>query len=356
MKHKISSLTVISLMICILAGCGYIEPSTPPSDEIRQFETEAPVVSTENTDTTEPLIIIEDTETTMPVTSESTQTESTTVSQAQTLDLSPITSTTTSKPADNGATITLATDGAQTTTQSTAQNFADLTTQQMAQNGQPIGNEVQPNSVNNYSTDTQSTAAAPAPETVAQTQSPASGVSATGAEIKQVDGVTYVGGIIIANKTYGLPENYGNGLDTETLQAFTDMQAAAWQDGINLYIVSGYRSYWTQDQLYRSYTWSYGQQETDRFSARAGHSEHQTGLAMDLNSASRSFEGTPEALWIAAHCAEYGFIIRYPDGKESITGFMYEPWHIRYVGKELARSITDSGLCLEEYLGINSVY
>ena len=356
MFHKIRPLAVISLMVCLLAGCGSVEPSTPPTDEIRQYETEANVVSEDVTQSDEPLIVIEDSEVTAPVTTESSQTVSTSVSESQTMDLSPLTSTTTKKPEGNASTITLAPDGAQTTTQSTAQNITDLTTQQGQKNAQPVGNEVDPNSFNNYSTDTQSAAVSPAPETAAQTQSPATGVSATGATIEQKDGVTYVGGILIANKTYGLPENYGSGLDADALQAFNEMQAGAWNDGINLFIVSGYRSYWTQDQLYRSYTWSYGQEETDRFSARAGHSEHQTGLAMDLNSANRSFVGTPEARWIAAHCAEYGFIIRYPDGKENITGFMYEPWHVRYVGKDLARSITDSGLCLEEYLGISSVY
>lgn len=174
--------------------------------------------------------------------------------------------------------------------------------------------------------------------------------------IEVKNGVTYVNGILIANKTYSLPENYGSGLTDETLNAFYKMQAGAWQDGISLWICSGFRSYWDQYYLYNNYVARDGKTEADTYSARPGHSEHQTGLAMDLNNASRSFYGTREAAWIAAHCAEYGFIIRYPQGKENITGFIYEPWHVRYVGKDLARKITDSGLCLEEYLGIDSYY
>lgn len=223
-------------------------------------------------------------------------------------------------------------------------------------NNQPMGNEVDPQSFNNYATEAQNTQE-PVVEQQVENNENGEQVSGNGYKIETVNGVTYVGGILIANKSYSLPQNYGSGLDPEAQRAFNEMQASAWNDGINLYIVSGYRSYWYQDQLYWGYVNSRGSQaEVDRFSARAGFSEHQTGLAMDLNSASRSFEGTPEALWIEQHCADYGFIIRYPDGKEDITGFMYEPWHVRYLGKDLARQVTDSGLCLEEYLGINSYY
>lgn len=178
-----------------------------------------------------------------------------------------------------------------------------------------------------------------------------------GYKIEVKNGVTYVGGILIVNKSYSVPSSYGSALDSEALNAFYEMQSAASKDGIWLTIVSGYRSYWYQDQLYWGYVYNRGGvSEADRFSARAGHSEHQTGLSMDLNNASRSFVGTKEAAWIEAHCVDYGFIVRYPDGKEDVTGFMYEPWHVRYLGKELARSVADSGLTLEEYLGIDSYY
>jgi LAS superfamily LD-carboxypeptidase LdcB len=100
----------------------------------------------------------------------------------------------------------------------------------------------------------------------------------------------------------------------------------------------------------------YGKDATDTFSARPGHSEHQTGMAMDIIEASSAFEGTPAAIWLAENCYKYGFIIRYPKGKENITGYKYEPWHIRYLGKDTAWAVYNSGLTLEEYLGIDSVY
>lgn len=177
-----------------------------------------------------------------------------------------------------------------------------------------------------------------------------------GPVIEVRNGVTYVDGILVVNKSYALPENYGNGLTAETQKAFNNMQAAAWNDGISLWICSGFRDYWTQYNLYWSYVNRDGQWAADTYSARPGHSEHQTGLAIDINDASSNFNGTPAAKWIAAHCTEYGFIIRYPYGKQDKTGFMYEPWHVRYVGKDLAKKITKSGLCLEEYLGIDSYY
>ncbi len=170
------------------------------------------------------------------------------------------------------------------------------------------------------------------------------------------NGVTYVDGILIVNKSYALPRNYGNGLTSVTQKAFNAMQAGAKNDGITLWICSGFRSYNTQYDLYWSYVNRDGQKAADTYSARPGHSEHQSGLAIDINNASTSFNGTREAKWIAAHCAEYGFILRYPKGKEKKTGFMYESWHVRYVGKDLAKKITKSGLCLEEYLGIDSYY
>ncbi len=99
-----------------------------------------------------------------------------------------------------------------------------------------------------------------------------------------------------------------------------------------------------------------GKAEADRYSARPGYSEHQSGLAMDLNSVDDSFAYTKEAKWIAENCSKYGFIIRYPKGKEPITGYIYEPWHVRYLGTELAEKVTTSGLTLEEYFGITSFY
>ncbi len=178
-----------------------------------------------------------------------------------------------------------------------------------------------------------------------------------GYSITEVDGITYVDGILIANKTYALPADYNPGaVDSEVMEAFSVMQNAAAREGLNIYISSGFRSYETQNRLYNNYVAKDGKAEADRYSARAGHSEHQTGLCFDLNSIDDSFAATPEGEWVANHAWEYGFIIRYPKGKEDVTGYMYESWHLRYLGKELAKKVYDSGLCLEEYYGITSQY
>lgn len=177
-----------------------------------------------------------------------------------------------------------------------------------------------------------------------------------GPDIQVVDGVTYVNGILIANKSYGLPADYAPGVVEEAAAAFEEMAAGAAKDGISLFIASGFRSYDYQAKLYQRYVDRDGVEKADTYSARPGHSEHQTGLAFDLNEVSDAFIGTPEAEWLAAHAHEYGFIIRYPADKVEITGYKYEPWHVRYLGKETAAAVYESGLCLEEYLGIDSVY
>lgn len=182
------------------------------------------------------------------------------------------------------------------------------------------------------------------------------GNSSGTAKIEDRNGITYVNGVLIANKTYELPENYNPGLDSQTSSAFETMKAAASADGISLWIVSGFRSYDTQEELYNNYVEKDGKEEADRYSARPGHSEHQTGLALDLNSLETSFEDTPEGQWLASNCYKYGFIIRYQKNKESVTGYMYEPWHVRYLGVDLATKVYNSGKCLEEYLGIDSEY
>lgn len=175
--------------------------------------------------------------------------------------------------------------------------------------------------------------------------------------VEQINGITYVNGILIANKTYDLPSTYNpGGILPEAQAAFNEMKAAAARDGLNLWICSGFRSYSYQRDLYNSYVNRDGKAKADTFSARPGHSEHQTGLAMDINMAGDAFNNTREAKWIAAHCAEYGFILRYPQGKQDITGYKYESWHVRYLGKHLAAEVTDSGLTLEEFLCIDSVY
>lgn len=161
-----------------------------------------------------------------------------------------------------------------------------------------------------------------------------------------------VRGIAIINKKYGLPQSYAPGENAQAAaalkQMITDMQAAGL-DISDSY--SGYRSYDYQQQLYDSYVKANGQEAADTFSARPGYSEHQSGLAFDLKHSDGSLvTKQEEADWIAQHAHEYGFIVRYKEGWQDITGFMAEPWHIRYVGDE-ATDIYESGLCLEEYLG-----
>ncbi len=183
------------------------------------------------------------------------------------------------------------------------------------------------------------------------------GISEKGYTIYRLDGITYVDSIMLANKTYALPSDYNpGGLTEECSSAFTKMQSDAAAQGLTLYINSAFRSYDYQKNLYNRYVSRDGKRLADTYSARPGHSEHQTGLSLDLNTVTQSFAETAEGKWVAAHCHEYGFIIRYPKGKTQFTGYCYEPWHLRYVGIEKATAITNSGMCLEEYYGITSVY
>ena len=175
--------------------------------------------------------------------------------------------------------------------------------------------------------------------------------------VEVIDGATYVDGILIVNKSYSIPASYAPGdLTWECRAALDALSAGAAANGLSIYLISGYRSYDYQLGLYNRYVERDGQAAADRYSARAGHSEHQTGLAVDVNSLDYSFSDTPEGQWLAAHCHEYGFILRYPEGKEEITGYRYEPWHIRYLGVETAAKVVESGLTLEEYLGVTSFY
>lgn len=142
----------------------------------------------------------------------------------------------------------------------------------------------------------------------------------------------------------------------EAAGALEAMFAAAEKDGIYLAGVSGFRSYETQKSLFDYYVRTQGEATARKYSAEPGHSEHQTGLAMDVSGSTGEcavedcFAETPEARWVADHGPEFGFIIRYPKGKESITGYNYEPWHLRYVGTAWSKAIAATGLTLEEYL------
>ena len=175
---------------------------------------------------------------------------------------------------------------------------------------------------------------------------------------KTVNGVTYIDGVLIANKTYSLPSNYGTGLTSETRNAFNKMQADAKALGLNLWLSSGFRSYNDQKSIYNNYVARDGQAAADTYSARPGYSEHQTGLAFDLNTISDAFADTPEGKWVAENCQKYGLILRYPKGKDSITGYKYESWHLRYLGGDLPSKLYNNGdwITLEEYFGIDSKY
>lgn len=173
------------------------------------------------------------------------------------------------------------------------------------------------------------------------------------------NGVTYIDGILVANKTYSLPSNYGSGLTTETMNAFNKMRDDAKKEGLTIYISSGFRSYNKQNTLYNNYVARDGKKEADTYSARPGYSEHQTGLAFDVNTISSAFDDTKEAKWLANNCYKYGFILRYPKGKDKETGYMYESWHFRYIGDtELAKKLYNNGdwITLEFYFGITSKY
>lgn len=128
--------------------------------------------------------------------------------------------------------------------------------------------------------------------------------------------------------------------------------------GVTLKARSGYRSYSTQNALYNGNVSTKGQEYASKYSAEAGKSEHQTGLAIDITSASAgdeltvAFGETKEGMWVKENAHTYGFIIRYPDGKEDVVGYAFEPWHLRYVGYELAKEIFDSGLTVEEFFGL----
>lgn len=151
-----------------------------------------------------------------------------------------------------------------------------------------------------------------------------------------------------------------NQLREAAYEALKELFTAADEEkSYDLYARSGYRSYNTQVSLYSSYVTNHGQAAADTFSAKAGQSEHQTGLAMDITCEAMNFQlddtfgETEEGKWVSENAHRFGFIIRYPKGKEDITGYMYEPWHVRYLGVELATDVYESGLTLEEYFEQN---
>lgn len=155
--------------------------------------------------------------------------------------------------------------------------------------------------------------------------------------------------------TQDLPKRY---MRKEAAHALEDLFKASEKAGVELYAQSGYRSYDRQEAIFASNAARDGEEAANKYSARPGESEHQTGLTMDVTSPAinfnlnTSFGDTEEGKWVKAHAHEYGFIIRYPKGKENITKYQFEPWHLRYVGEEAASVIHERGITLEEYLGV----
>ena len=173
------------------------------------------------------------------------------------------------------------------------------------------------------------------------------------------------GNLVLVNKLHPLGTNYRPGdlkelgnygtwgsLRAEALEAFVALSDAAKAEGLTIIGVSPFRDYAKQNQLYTQYCNREGAAKADTYSARPGFSEHQTGLALDVAGRDcnlNNFGGTKEFDWMQAHAHEYGFILRYAEGMSYITGYMYEPWHYRYVGTKAAEEIHSSGLTLEEY-------
>lgn len=151
----------------------------------------------------------------------------------------------------------------------------------------------------------------------------------------------------------------GHLLRPEAAEALRGLLAAARSDGVRVRVVSGYRSYAVQETTYAGWVARMGQEGADAVSARPGHSEHQTGLAVDVGDGgpcdlSQCFADTPAGQWVADHGPEHGFVVRYPPGEQATTGYAYEPWHLRYLGPDRAQEFVRSGSgTLEEFWGLD---
>lgn len=152
-----------------------------------------------------------------------------------------------------------------------------------------------------------------------------------------------------------VPANETQLLRKEAADALEQMFQAASNDGISLYLISGYRDYQLQTSLYNTYVSRMGIQQAERIDDHPGASEHQIGLAADLGTVDHicelggCFSNTTAYQWLVNNSYRYGWILRYPEGKEDVTGIMYSPWNFRYVGVEQAEKLYESGLTMEEY-------
>ncbi|KIJ86946.1 MULTISPECIES: D-alanyl-D-alanine carboxypeptidase family protein [Staphylococcus] len=173
------------------------------------------------------------------------------------------------------------------------------------------------------------------------------------------NGVTYVNGHVIVNKQLALPAKYKPGENKIAKKQLNKLLKQAEKRNLDLTMTSGYRNFENQEKVVDTFVEKDGKQKTTKYAAKPGHSEHQTGLAFDvgtsqpLNDFHTDFEKTKEAQWLAKHAANYGFIIRYPKNQSKQTGYAYEPWHLRYVGPQLAKTINEKNTNLESYYHLN---
>lgn len=167
--------------------------------------------------------------------------------------------------------------------------------------------------------------------------------------------------LVLVNKYYGLPSGIepknlvdieGEKMESVAADAMKKMISALRSTGLDIILQSGYRSEETQSIIYNRNVTNRGKERADKYSARPNHSEHQTGLVMDLSTdgtLEETFENTKQFAWLQENAHKYGFIMRYPKDKVYMTGYGYEPWHYRYVGVEIATLIKNEGITFEEY-------
>ena len=174
-------------------------------------------------------------------------------------------------------------------------------------------------------------------------------------ELVLVNKYNYLKEDFIPENLQSINSNYALGnmkLVSYAKEAFEKLSHAAKQEKLNIIAMSTYRSYNYQVNLYNRYVENDGKEAADTYSGRPGHSEHQTGLAVDVYNIKETytnFENTKEFTWMQEHAHEYGFILRFPKDKVNETGYQYESWHYRYVGKEIAKYIKDNKISFEEY-------
>lgn len=211
----------------------------------------------------------------------------------------------------------------------------------------------------------------PAPQAAAvSTPAPVeSSAQAAAVNAPQVQAVPKLGDwqLVLVNYDNRMPDNFLNtvvhqfdvDLDSRIVVPFQKMRDAAQKDNIKIWISSGYRSPEKQEDLFNQEIQAYYSEGLDYIAAvnkaeksvaRAGYSEHNTGLALDLNGVREDFDTTAESKWLQAHAQDYGFVLRYPKDKKELTKIKYEPWHYRYVGVENAKEMKRLGMCLEEYI------